>query len=339
LAQRNESSVRAKRRGAGRSLYHFLVGISLVVVVLFCAYKFFIRPPEQLPVPAVVDTVTDNPDTTQIDESVALVRKEQFYTFLLAASDDGNGNADTIMVVSYDVHNQKVGVVSIPRDTLVDTTRKTPKINGAYGAGIDQLMDEVSDLVGFPIDYYITVDMAAFKAIVNKVDGIDFNVPINMDYDDPTQDLAIHYEAGMQHLNGQQALEVARFRKNNDGSGYNDSDISRIATQQKMLTIMAKKVLSFSSLTKINSFIDIFVTYVETDLSVGNLGWLGAQALELDTAAGVTFATLPGDGSATYNGVPWCYELYPQECLDIFNALINPYTTELTMDMVNIIQA
>lgn len=329
------------RRSPGRRLYHAAVAVSLVIVLLFCGYKLWVRTPEQKPAPEQAEVArTDNPDTADVDESLAtpepLTRKAQCYTFLLAASDDGNGNADTIMVMSYDVPNQKVGVVSIPRDTLVD--RSYPKINAAYGDGVDELTDTVSDLVGFPIDYYITVDMKAFKALVNAVDGIDFDVPIDMDYDDPTQNLSIHYTAGMQHLNGQQALEVARFRKNNDGSGYPDSDISRIATQQKLLTVMAKKVLSWSSITKINDFIDIFSDYVETDLSASDLSWFATQALKLDTAEDVAFDTLPGDGSTTCKGVSWCYELYPEECLDILNRLVNPYTTDLTMKIVNIMQ-
>lgn len=340
MAKKYEQTERVKHRRMGRTLYRAMVVVSLIIVVLFCTYKlFFPPPPQQTSVPDVARASTDNPDTTDIDESASPVRKEHFYTFLLAASDDGNGNADTIMVVSYDVPSRKVGVVSIPRDTLVDTKRSNPKINAAYGSGVENLMDEVSNLVGFPIDFYITVDMKAFQAIVDEVDGIDFDVPIDMDYDDPAQDLSIHYEAGVQHLNGHQALEVARFRKNNDGSGYADSDISRIETQQKMLTAIAGKVLSWSSITKINKYIGIFANYVDTNLSVGNLGWFGTQALKIDTSADVTFATLPGDGSVTYKGVSWCYELYPEECLKIFNQLINPYTTDLTMDMVHIMQA
>jgi len=329
----------------GRTAYRTAVALSLIIVLLYCGFKLFFRTPEQKPVPPApaADLRTDNPDTSDVDESKAtpqpLVRKDQYYTFLLAASDDGNGNADTIMVVSYDVKNQTVGVVSIPRDTMVDTERRTPKINAAYGGGVCVLAGEVSHLVGFPIDYYITVDMKAFVALVDQVGGIDFPVPIDMDYDDPLQDLSIHYKAGTQPLTGQQALEVARFRKNNDGSGYPDSDISRIATQQKILTTLAKKVLSWSSITKINRFIEIFADYVETDLSVSDMGWFASQALKLDTAGGVSFATLPGDGSVTYRGVSWCYQLYPEQSLEILNRLVNPYTTDLTPDTVHIIQS
>ncbi len=333
---------RRQKWRVGRTLYRIAVAVSLVIVLLYCGSRLFFRTPEQKPVPTA-DVATDNPDTEDIDESKTTPapheRKEQYYTFLLAASDDGNGNADTILVGSFVVIFLKVGVVSIPRDTLVDTERSTPKINAAYGGGVEELAAEVENLVGFPLDYYITVDMKAFVALVDEVGGIDFYVPIDMDYDDPVQNLSIHYTAGMQPLNGQQALEVARFRKNNDGTGYPDSDISRIATQQKILTIMAKKVLSWSSITKINSFIDIFADYVDTNLSVSDLGWFASQALELDTSGGVSFATLPGDGSVTFRGVAWCYELYPEQSLEILNNLVNPYTTDLTMDIVDILQA
>ena len=67
-----------------------------------------------------------------------------------------------------------------------------------------------------------------------------------MNYDDPYQDLYIHYEEGMQHLSGQQALEVCRFRHNNDNTGYNDT--GRMETQRGVLTAIAKKMLSWASI-------------------------------------------------------------------------------------------
>ena len=336
---------RSGLRRTGKILYRTVVLFSAIIVALFVGFKVWVRPPSQTaPAMATVPVrpaPTDDPNTEE-DESLntpePLVRKEGFYTFLLAASDQGGGNADTIMVVSYDTVNQTVGVVSIPRDTIVNASgQKIPKINAAYHGEnpAENLKAVVSDLVGFPVDHYITVNIKAFKALVNAVDGVDFYVPCNMDYDDPYQDLSIHYTEGMHHLNGQQAMEVVRFRHNNDGSGY--TDVGRTQTQQKLLAALAKKVLSWSSVSRINEFINIFATYVKSDLDVGNLAWFGTQALGLDTANGVSFATLPGDGTVKYKGVSWCYALDPEESLDIFNRLLNPYTTELTMEMTGIV--
>lgn len=329
---------------AWRTLYRSAVVLSALVVVFFCAFKALVRPPAQAAPPTASIPVrpapSDNPDTDE-DESALptptpLVRKEGYYTFLLAATDVGGGNTDTIMVVSYDTVNQAVGVVSIPRDTLVD--RKIPKINSIYASGgIEDLQSVVSDLIGIPIDHYITVNLNAFKRLVNAVDGVDFYIPCNMNYDDttPGQELRIHYTEGMHHLNGQQAMEVVRFRHNNDGSGY--TDVGRTQTQQKLLTAIAKKVLSWSSVSKFNEFVNIFTENVDTDLTASEIAWLATSALGLDTDTGLSTATLPGDGDVKYRGVSWCYQLEREECLEIFNQMLNPYTTEITMDMTNML--
>lgn len=334
-------------RRVGRVLYGTILVFSILVVAGFAIFKAVARPPaQQPPSPAAVTPVpnrTDNPDTLE-DESALptpapLIRRDGVYTFLLAATDVGGGNTDTIMVVTYDTAAATVGVVSIPRDTMV-AHYKNPKINNVYAVGgIEDLMDSASDLLGIPIDHYITVNINAFQRLVDAVDGVDFYIPCDMNYDDttPGKELHIHYSEGMKHLNGRQALEVVRFRHNNDGSGY--TDIGRTETQQKLLTAVAKKVLSLSSVTKFNSFVDIFTENVKTDLTAGNITWFASQAVSLDAEEDITGETLPGDGSVKYKGYSWCYELEPEATLDIVNRLLNPYTTELTLDMLNIVQA
>lgn len=327
-------------------LYWIVFALSAVVVGLYIAFSIVVRPPKRLePTPPVVTMLpTDNPDTA-IDESQAdpttvpvddqPKRKEDCYTFLLVGMDDGNGNTDTMMVVTYDVKNQHVGVVSVPRDTLVDVPRTIKKINAAYASGgIDELKREVSDLVGFPVDHHIIVNLRGFRALVDKLGGVDFNVPINMNYDDPTQDLHIHLNKGMQHLDGAKALQLVRFR-----SGYANADIGRIETQQKFLTALAKKLLSWNSVTKVNEFVDIFAQYVKTDLSVGNLAYFGIAALDMDMETGISIGTLPGNGLVTYRGIPYYYELYPQEALELMNNCgMSPYEEPLTLEQMNIFQ-
>ena len=90
---------------------------------------------------------------------------------------------------------------------------------------------------------------------------------------------------------------------------------------------------------KISEYVDIFLENVKTDLSAADILWLAGQAAGLDTENGISTATLPGDGSVRYNGTSWCYQLEREECLAIFNDLLNPYTTEITMDMTNMFQA
>ena len=318
-----------------RGIYMVIVVIAALIVLGYAVYKIAIPEPEMSPDPAGSSSAVQA--STPGMEDGAHQRKEQTYTFLLAVPDQESGNADGIMVVTYDVPNQKVGLLSIPRDTLV--MKKNPKINSSMKAGIDNLEEVVSDLVGFPIDYYITLDLDAFIEIVDAVGGVDFDVPVEMYYDDPAQDLHIHYKPGMQHLNGQQAMEVCRFRHNADGTGYPLGDVQRAETAQKMMLTIAKKVMSVDSLVNINEFVGIVERNIETDLKGTDIAWFSAKALGLNLSTGVSSDTLPGDGNVTYRGTSYCYELYPEDSLELINKLVNPYTSALTLEDVNIFQA
>ena len=342
-AGRSGSSKRpkARRRSPVKSallgFYKFIVAVSALIVAVFIGFRLMVSPPEQAQGPQTVPVgnQTGGNGGGQEDEN-ALVRRDLVYNVLLAATDKGGSRTDTMMVMSYDIPNQKVGVISIPRDTLVDRESGSPKL--VYGpGGVEQRVKDISDMLGVPIDYYIKVDVSGFIALVDYVDGIDFYVPCDMDYDDPYQDLYIHYTEGMQHLNGQQAMEVARFRKNNDGSGY--TDVGRTETQQQLLVALAKKVLSWGNLTRINGFVEIFNEYVDTDLSLNDMLYFASQAIYLDTSTGVETFTLEGDGNVTYRGQTYCYELDPESTLEAVNRLINPYTRDLTLEDMNILQA
>lgn len=269
-------------------------------------------------------------------------RKPYTYTFLLVAKDQVGSNADTMIVCMYDTVNQTVGMVSIPRDTLVESG----KLNAVYQDGIETLRDTISDMLGIPIDFYVGINMDGFKVLVDELGGIEFNVPVHMSYDDPTQDLHIHYEPGLQHLDGQDVLNVARCRKNSDGPGiypdniysaYPDNDIGRTRTQQQLIAAILKKALSNPQ--KINSYIEIFLEYVNTDLEFGEMLWFAEPALSFDFENGMTSATLTGDGNTYYPGWgKYCYQLYPEETLETVNQLINPYTEDLTLEDMNIFQ-
>lgn len=323
-----------------------ILALSIVVVGLYCAYRVLAKPPTQAPILPTLSAgnPTDNPKTPEREDLMGaggLERKPDCWTFLLAASDQSSGNSDTIMVGMYDTVNQKAGLISIPRDTLA--SRKYHKINSAYKDGVENLKDVVSQLLGIPIDYYITVDIDGFIALVDTVKGVDFEIPVRMSYDDPTQDLHIHFEPGMTHLDGQAAMEVVRCRKNSDGKtgsgiydAYPDADIGRTRTQQALLKEVAKKILSNPQ--KIGEYFSIFSKYVKTDLSGGEIAWFAAPALGFDLSSGLSTATLPGDGSVTYRGTKWCYQLYPEDCLALINDMINPYTTPVTLDMLQMPQ-
>lgn len=351
-SRRAPASRKQHRRGGAASVamgfYKGLVVLSALIVAGYIGFSLMVKAPEQkqLPQPpqnggqnttapgpgGVGDASGSNPA-----DPMALNRREGVYTILLAATDKDGARTDTMMVMCYDTEKQTVGVVSIPRDSLIDRgSGHHAKL--VYGkGGVEQRVEDISQMLGIPIDGYIKVNIKGFITLVDYLGGIDFYVPCDMDYDDPFQNLSIHYKEGQRKLSGQQAMEVARFRKNNDGSGY--SDVGRTQTQQKLLIALAKKVLSWDSLTKVNGFVEIFNKNVSTDLTLDNMMYFASQAINLDPSAAVETATLPGRGDGVFRGYSWCFELDPEGTLETVNRLINPYDRDLTLKDMNLTKA
>lgn len=326
------------------NILFILAALFLVLVIIFGLLKDEPRISNEspsTPIQSISNSTSESDESPQMSSNNKYSRKEKCYTFLLAASDQSSGNADTIMVIRFDTIQGNVGIVSIPRDTLInpdDGFSSYPKINSTYIRGIDNLVASVSDLLGIPIDFYITVDVDGFVDLVNAIGGVDFNIPVHMSYDDPKQNLYIHFEPGVTHLSGKDALKVCRLRDNNDGTlAYPDYDIGRTRTQQQLLIAICKKVLLNPQ--KIGEYIEIFNHNVETNITFGNALWFVEPLLDLNLDQDVSATTLPGDGSVSYKKARYCYELYPDETVEIVNDLLSPYTTPITIEDMNIFSA
>lgn len=309
------------------------VSTLFVLTALVGLYKCFSEEPA---VPAGPEAPEDTPDSPQEPGGAAgraslSARKEHFHTVLLGGLDDENGGSDTNLLLSLDSEGGTMNIVSLPRDTLLNVSWSVKKLNNAYHhGGFTQTMEEVSKLLGIPIDHYVTVDLQAFVELVNAIGGVDFDIPVNMDYDDDYQDLHIHFDAGPRHLDGQEALEVVRWRQNNDGTGYATADIGRIDTQQAFLKAVARQTLQLSNMDKVGDMAAIFQKWVKTDLKLSNLIWIGEQALKIGPD-NIAFHTLPGDGAGYYKGGSY-YILDPAATLELVNTYFNPYREDLTLD-------
>ena len=166
-------------------------------------------------------------------------RKEKFYTFLIVGTDMGY-NTDTIMVGSYDGVSHSGHIIGIPRDSKMNVKRDVKKINAAFGAGtingagkeggVKQLKREVKTIIGFEPDFHIVIDLKAFVKIIDVLGGVEVDVPINMRYDDPAQNLHIDIKKGFQRLDGKNALLFSRYRNGNKGY-VTISDYQRIENQ------------------------------------------------------------------------------------------------------------
>ena len=308
-------------------LLFILIGLCYAVV------RVYFRAPDQKgeddPVmiqkvsgPAASDGLSD-------EEAEALrshyERKPKFWTILVSGVDDGNGGSDTNILVALDAKTHYIYGVSIPRDTKANIGGKNHKINFAYNSGGMELMaDTISDQLGIPVDYTVLVDLRAFEALVDAIGGVDFYIPVDMDYDDPYQDLYIHFSKGMRHLNGIDALKVVRFRE-----GYASQDIGRMQTQQDFLKAVAKKLMTPASILKLDDFCKIFLQYVDTELTVGNLVWMGTEAANMGME-NIEFSTLPGAWKS-----PYIY-LDQEAVLALVNERLNPYVEDRTAEDLNI---
>ena len=319
------------RRRAGFVLFTALLALAAVA-----APRLFIRAPEPArEAPAAVSatpaavTLADDVDA----EPVAVrTRRPYCYTILVSGLDDAGGGCDTNLLVRFDAPSSRIDAVSLPRDTLLHTERYSNKLNYAYASGgTERLRGDVEQLLGVPVDYSVTVDLKGFIALVDRIGGVDFDVPADMDYDDPAQGLHIHYAKGARHLSGQQAMEVVRWRKNNNGGGYADADIGRIATQQAFLKAVAEQALRLQNAP---ALAQALFSYVKTDLTAGNLAWLAAEAMDIG-AGGVRFHTLPGDGAGYYRGES-VYVLDPDATLALVNEALNPYDRPVEADELDI---
>lgn len=329
----------AKRRP--ERLVVTLLSLLFLSTAVFATVKYVFRAPEldtDKPVVTPDGTASTDADRTDTDEPDApgRTRRKYCYNILVSGLDDDNGGSDTNILVRFDVPNKRINLVSLPRDTLLHNKYRNNKLNFAYAkGGTELLMEQIENLLGIPVDFYVTVNLKGFIALVDQIDGVDFDIPINMDYDDPYQDLHIHFTKGPRHLNGQEAMEVVRFRHNNDGTGYGTEDIGRIGTQQAFLKAVAKQLLQIGNVKNIPALVDIFYTYVKTDLTTGNLVWLGNEALNIGTE-NIHFATLPGDGSGYYNKQS-VYVLDAQATCDLVNEALNPYNEALTLEDMDIL--
>ena len=330
---------RRRQRQQPRTLQVFLIIVLVLLTVCVLVKAFFLKAPEQKAAELPAQSAASDTDSQQSREEQAaqealrshLERKGGFYTILLSGLDDDNGGSDTNILMAVDTVNGYVYGASIPRDSKAIIGGKARKINYAYNKGGTKLLaDTISEQLGIPVDYTVSVDLKGFTALVDAIGGVDFEVPINMDYDDPIQGLSIHFKKGMQHLSGADALRVVRFRHNNDGTGYGSEDLGRMQTQQKFLKAVAKKMLSFENLiSNPRKYAEIFGQYVDTDLSVTDLAWFGMQVLGMGVDK-IDFSTLPNEWK-----YPYIY-LDPDETLALVNTYLNPYVEDRTAEDLNI---
>ena len=352
----------AKKGGASRAL--LIVGIVLAVLLaLFLVFRAvwnsIVKAPD-IPDPGTSAVDPNDPNLTE-EERLGLLeagvdvneelpeyiadQKEGVYTFLLIGRTDENNQADMLMLIVFDSNTGEINACSIPRDTMVNLSSDVKKINSTIWGGTNNVKNWVRKTLGVYPNFYVMVDWQAVGDLVEAVGGVYFDVPIRMHYIDTSKDgFTIDLWDGYQLLDGDKAMQLIRWRKNNvyqweineaRRAGYDGSDIKRTQLQQQFIVEAAKQILQVKNLKYLGSMVEVFKENVETDLSIGNLAWFAQKALELGSANKVTFHSLPANYVECYSRTQHNYQSYvtykPNELVSMVNTYLNPYNSSISL--------
>jgi LCP family protein required for cell wall assembly len=215
---------------------------------------------------------------------------ERYFSLVNSVS----GLTDTMMLVRLDPTQNKLSVLSIPRDTQAEIRdHGLRKINEANALGGPSLAAEsTSHLLGdVPIDRYLRVNVQAIEKLVDALGGVTVYVPKDMKYQDDSQHLYINLKEGKQHLDGDKTLQLLRFRKDNLG------DIGRIQRQQMVTRALVEQALKPQTLLKIPDILSILQAYIDTNLTTEELFAIAGMAAQTKRND-VQMLMLPGDFSS-----------------------------------------
>ena len=266
--EKEENKVKNKKTKKKNKVLRIFLIILLMIVLFIVGFVGYSAYKNGWGVKGMIQTAMGQDETKLADLDPLTV-------LIMGVSEDISSKlTDTIIIASYNPKTQKATLLSIPRDTFVGKNKNTAtsydKINALYQSSPEKTLAAVNKITGLDIKYYVVISNNALVQLVNEIGGVEFDVPIDMNYDDSSQKLAIHLKKGKQKLNGEQAEGLVRFRKNNNGtsypSEYGDNDLGRMRTQREFITEVAKQTLQLKNITKIGSFVDIIKENVTTNI-------------------------------------------------------------------------
>ena len=282
-------------------------------------------------------------------EELETRRKAGYHTFVIAGLDTTSNNTDVLMLASLDTNTGDIKILQIPRDTFIskDVTgyKSTSRINGVFvteynrarnegmsgsraqKAAMEKLKTTIGDALGTEIDDYVLISVSAFRTIVDAVGGVWFDVPYDMDYEDPYQDLYIHLKTGYQLLDGDHAEQLIRFRETTT------ADIGRTGVRGNFLMAMAKQVKENlgigSALTIVGELISKTVTSIDIGEAVKFTRAVYSAPLDAMEIKTVTCSSVYD--AETGKWTP-CVYLNRRGALDDVNRYVNVYKEDIFLE-------
>ena len=304
---------RAEQKKRQRRSIILIIALILVLLGSYAAAKVWVKMDQWQGKAEQSDFVISASDQEKIKEVINVA--------VLGTDEDGF-RADVNMLVSFNTTTKELHMISVPRDTRVRLTddmiqylenedEYVPNRNGVYGqcklTEVHAYAGEgnrctfsvamLEDLLDVEIDYYVKFDLSAFRKVVDAVGGVDFYVPQDMYWDmTDTGGPLINLKEGMQHLDGNKAEQLVRFR-----DGYAQKDLKRIEVQQEFITALIEKVCSSQTLmSKLDDLVEVVLDCTESDVTVTEaLGYV-KYVKDLDPAK-ITSDTVPGEGGSYFD--------------------------------------
>ena len=272
---------------------------------------------------------------------------EPFTILLLGVDSEVDGlkanqafNGDTMMMITFNPTTLNTTVFSIPRDTYAPIAcngKRSNKINSSAAGGTTCVINTLKDLTGIDIDYYVKINFKGVVDLVEALDGIEVDVPVDFCEQDSNREFGEHeicLKKGVQTLNGEAALALSRHRHS-----LPLGDFQRVQHQQLVVEAMAKKVKNIRSFNKFYEVLDAISKNIETNVSTDemlNLYNVGKKMLlENDTNINIekTYLTgydltmlIPGLGNV------YTFQYYPESLNEIVKAMkVNLGLEEPTM--------
>lgn len=335
----------------------------LLVIGLTATFLKLYKPSVDTDVPFDTDdnTVTSGSDTIvtaptteetsaepDIDTSSDIdgyTRNTDSVNFLVIGRDVSGWNTDVIMIVNFNMKEGSLSVMQIPRDTYVDSDegnvhgrinttlskfysadrKKNPDhtTDESIKAGMDSFCRFLEKILCIKLDGYCYMNLQGFRGIVDALDGVYVDVPYQLDYEDPDQNLYIHIKPGPQTLNGTQAEGFVRFR-----SGYVQADIGRADAQKIFLTALFKQVKNSMNVSTIAKLVEQVMTYVLTDVPLADLIIYAKELLGVDMG-NISMMTMHGSAIVNERGA-WLYVMNRAATLDMINTYFNVYSKPIT---------
>lgn len=228
---------------------------------------------EEHPGPILISDEEEPEEKDNSSSPMPYTVKMQPANVLLIGLDQEEVRSDVIILLNYDPSSGGINLLSVPRDTRVKVRGKFEKMNALYAFGKENLLIKgMEQLTGTHIDYYVTLNFKGFRKIIDALDGVEIDVPFNMNYDDPDQNLHIHLQKGRQVLDGTKAEQLVRYRKGNrNNEGYEDGDIGRIKMQQEFIRELFAQKVRLKYISKADDIFFLLKKYMRTNIEMGDV--------------------------------------------------------------------